>query len=391
MVGPFALSQTPQIIFGTGKIKSLPEILPRYGTDVLLVTGAKSFMESHHWDQLLLQLEVAKIPWRHFVIDREPSPEMIDRCVLTISDPSPSVVVAVGGGSVLDAGKAISAMYKQEGSVADYLEGVGSKKPSGKKLPFIAVPTTSGTGSEATKNAVITRTGPDGFKKSLRHDRYVPDLALVDPELTLSCSPEQTARSGMDAFTQLLESYLSTKATPLTDALAIDALRILRDSLPEAVEKGRESLDARSGMSYAALISGITLANAGLGTVHGFASSIGGFFDIPHGLVCGTLMGVVNRRTVEKLLKTNENPEALKKYARVGKIFTRERNKTDPEYALALTDLIGEWTGRFGIGKLSDFGIAEKDTRKIARSTSNKYNPVIFSVEELEEMVRSRL
>jgi alcohol dehydrogenase class IV len=301
------------------------------------------------------------------------------------------VVVSIGGGSVLDAGKAISAMYKQEGSATDFLEGVGTKRPTSKKVPFIAVPTTSGTGSEATKNAVITRIGPEGFKKSLRHDHYVPDLAMVDPELTLNCSPEQTARSGMDAFTQLLESYLSLKATPLTDALAIDALRILRDSLPEAVLHGSESLDSRSGMSYAALVSGITLANAGLGVVHGFASSIGGYFDIPHGLVCGTLMGVANKVTLRKLLKTHNNPLALDKYARVGKIFTGKSGKSDIYYAEALINLIDAWTGRFGLQKLSAYGVGSNDLRKIAETTSNKNNPVRLTLEEMEEILESRL
>ncbi len=391
MVGPFPFTHTPDILFGRGKIKKLPAVLPRFGMDVLLITGSRSFIESVHWDRLLLQLEAARIPWRHFTIDKEPTPEMIDRCVLSITDPVPSVVVAIGGGSVLDAGKAISAMYKQEGSVTDYLEGVGIRKPSGRKVPFVAIPTTSGTGSEATKNAVITSVGVEGFKKSLRHDHYVPDLALIDPDLTASCSPEQTARSGMDAFTQLLESYLSLKATQMTDALAIDALRILRDSLPEAVFRGDDSQDARTGMSYAAMISGITLANAGLGIVHGFASSIGGFFDIPHGLVCGTLMGVANRITWEKLIKTNENPAALEKYARVGKIFTREKDKSDSYYASALIELIEEWTERFGMQKLSDFGIAKKDVPKIVKATSNKNNPVPLTKEEMKEILTDRI
>ncbi len=391
MVTSFSFTHMPDIQFGTGKIKMLPEIMSRFGTDVLLITGARSFIESEHWDRLLSQFEDAGIQWRHFIIDREPSPEMIDRCVINNSDPVPSVVVAIGGGSVLDAGKAISAMIKEKGSVMDYLEGVGTKKPSGKKVRFVAVPTTSGTGSEATKNAVITRTGQKGFKKSLRHDHYVPDLALIDPELTLSCTPEQTAMSGMDAFTQLLESYVSTNASPFTDALAIDALRILSDSLPVAVEHGYDSPEARTGMSYSAFISGITLANAGLGVVHGFASSVGGYFDVPHGLVCGTLMGAVNRVTLRKLLKTDQNPVALAKYARVGKIFTKQDGKSDTFFTQALIDLIDDWTDRFGIQKLSEFGVGSQDIDKIVKSTSNKNNPVALDQIELEEIMRSRI
>jgi len=391
VVTPFSFTHAPDLKFGAGIIRLLPEILSRFGNDVLLVTGSRSFIESEHWDRLLLQLETFRISWRHFVIDSEPSPEMIDSCVLSHANPIPSVVVAIGGGSVLDAGKAISAMYKEQGGVMSYLEGVGSKKPTGDKVPFIAVPTTSGTGSEATKNAVITRIGSDGFKKSLRHDNYVPDLALIDPELTLSCTPMQTAMSGMDAFTQLLESYLSTNASSITDALAIDALRILHDSLPAAVDHGNDSLEVRMGMSYTALISGITLANAGLGVVHGFASSIGGYIDVPHGLVCGTLMGMANRVTLNKLLKTNQNQVALAKYARVGELFTKQSGKSDVYFAQALIDLIDNWIDRFKIQKLSSFGLGLQDIEKIVKSTSNKNNPVSLDQSELSKILKSRL
>ena len=180
----------------------------------------------------------------------------------------------------MDAGKAISAMLTQEGSVKDYLEGVGHKHPSGNKVPFFAVPTTSGTGSEATKNAVLSEIGPNGYKKSLRHDHFVPDLAIVDPDLTLSCPPGLTAYSGMDAFTQLLEAYVSTKAHPFTDALCEKALELLSGSLLQAYQDG-ENIEAREAMSYAAWTSGIVLAQVGLGVVHGFASAVGGMFDNP--------------------------------------------------------------------------------------------------------------
>ena len=384
MVGSFLFASNPKIVFGSGKVKTLPKLIEPFGSSVLLITGKSSFLQSDYWDRLILQFESAKIHWKHFIVDREPTPTMIDDCINTFKGQSIDVIISIGGGSVMDAGKAISAMICQKGSISDYLEGVGTKIPTGQKIPFIAVPTTSGTGSETTKNAVITEVGESGFKKSIRHDNYVPDITLIDPELTLNCPQSVTARSGMDAFTQLLESYVSTQANTLTDALAVDGIRKIRDGLAIAVNDG-QNLVAREKVAYAAMLSGITLANAGLGTVHGFASSIGGFYDIPHGLICARMMEPVNRLTVEKLRKLKTNDQALLKYARIGKLFSEDKNTSDDYYIDLLLDLIGQWTLEFGIGGLTEFGIKESDFSKIITKTSNKYNPVELETEELKE------
>lgn len=384
MVNKFNIVSTPRIEFGSGKLKLLPKILETYGPTVVLITGKQSFIQSDHWDSLLLQFESAKIHWQHHIIDKEPTPEMIDSIVANLRGHAFDAVVAVGGGSVMDAGKAVSAMLTMNGSVQDYLEGVGTKLVSGEKIPFIAVPTTSGTGSEATKNAVISKIGSNGFKKSLRHDNYVPDLALVDPELTLNCPAYVTAQSGMDAFTQLLESYLSTNANPMTDTLAVDGIRKIRDSLELVVQEG-DNLFAREQMAYASLLSGITLANAGLGTVHGFASSIGGFFDIPHGLICARMMEPVNRLTINCLKKGSRDNLGLNKYARIGKLFSKDKNKKDEHYVEILMEVIQNWTEKFDLKRLGDYGMLENDFDRIVYATGNKYNPVPLSQDELAE------
>lgn len=383
MVNNFSFAATPNIVFGSGRIKYLPKYLERLGSKILLITGKSSFIHSDHWDQLLLQFEGAKIEWSHFAVETEPTPDMIDHCVSMHNQNQLDAVVSIGGGSVMDAGKAISAMLCQKGSIRDYLEAMGTKQPSGAKIPFVAIPTTSGTGSETTKNAVISEVGENGFKKSLRHDNYVPDLSIIDPELTINCPVEVTAYSGMDAFTQLLESYLSTHGNPMTDALAVDGMRKIRDSLETAVENGF-NLEAREQMAYAAMISGITLANAGLGTVHGFASSIGGFFDVPHGLVCARMMLPVNQLTIEKLKNESPNDPGLYKYARVGKLFSKDKSLSDDEYISIILNVIEVYSRKFDLPGLKKFGLKEEDFAKIIKVTGNKYNSIALTTDELK-------
>jgi alcohol dehydrogenase class IV len=291
MVTPFTFAQLPVIHFGQGILSELPERVKQHGHMVLFVTGKSSFIKSAKGASFIAMLERANVWYKIVNITGEPTVNAIDEVVNRYRSEMPALVVAIGGGSVIDAGKAISAMLPVEGSIEPYLEG---SKPSkihpGVKVPFIAIPTTAGTGSEATKNAVISKFGKDGYKRSLRHDNFIPDIAYIDPLLTLQCPPDVTASSGLDAFTQLFEAYMSTQSSALTDALAFEGISNCIKYLSRAYHDGSD-VEARTGMAYAAMLSGIVLANAGLGVVHGFASSIGGLFNIPHGVVCGTLIG----------------------------------------------------------------------------------------------------
>ena len=300
------------------------------------------------------------------------------------------LLVAIGGGSVVDAGKAVSAMLPLEGSVRDYLEGVGTKTHTGMKKYFIAMPTTSGTGSEATANAVLSETGVNGYKRSLRHENLVPDVAIIDPELTLGCPPEITAASGMDAFTQLMESYLSTHSNPVTDALSLEGICKVHACIVRAVIAG-DDIEARSGMAYAALLSGITLSNAGLGLIHGFASSVGGCFNVPHGVICGTMMGIVNRYTIEMLLQQNSISATHEKYGLLGKLLSGKEGKDIPWYMQFVSDYIDNLTDILHIQHLGKFGVLEADLDRIADSTDHKANPVKFEKWQLVKMLRARL
>jgi alcohol dehydrogenase class IV len=318
--------------------------------------------------------------------------ESVDALAAEMKHHQPDAIIAVGGGSVIDTGKAVSAMVPSEGSIQDYLEGVGDKTPNGEKVPLYAAPTTAGTGTETTKNAVISKVGEGGFKKSLRHDNYVPDVAVVDPELTRSCPMDVTAASGMDAITQLLEAFVSTTASPMTDALVMTGLMTAGRSFERAVKAGDSDIEARKDMSYAATMSGLGLANAGLGIVHGFASSIGGMHPIPHGTVCGTLLSAATEVIIDKLFNLEEeNNTALLKYAEAGKYLSLRDYGTVDDNCKALVDILARWTEEFSLDRLGTYGITEADIPLICDKTGRKNTPVDLDTEDLVEILTARI
>ena len=389
MVMPFNFSRLPAIYFGPGKISLLPKIISSGGKSVLLVTGKKSFRSTKEYEKLICALETSGIEISNIVIEREPSPVDIDNAVKLIAGKPFDIVVGIGGGSVMDAGKAISAMLYKNESVKIFLEGVGNKDYPGTKIPYIAIPTTSGTGSEATKNAVLSEVNENGYKKSLRHENLVPDIAIVDPLLTLNCPTGITSAGGMDCFTQLTEAYLSEKANVFTDAFAMAGLKAVKESLRECYYDGT-NIDARSGMSFAALTSGICIANAGLGVVHGFASSIGGLFNISHGVVCGTLMASSNEMNVRELRKNKRNKETLLKYAALGRLFLDAKGKGNDFYIDGFIQYLYQLTIDLQLPGLKQLGILEKDLDRIAGLTENKNNPVSLTAENLKEILSER-
>ncbi len=389
MIKPFQFARLPLIIFGNGKVSELPGLIKRYGKTVLLVTGRTSFGKTSAAMKFFETAKAEGIELNILTIPGEPSDDMIDIATSSYRSNSPDVIVSIGGGSVIDAGKAVSAMIPVQGNVIDFLEGVGTRDHPGMKIPFIAVPTTSGTGSEATKNAVISRVGKDGFKKSLRHENFVPDIALVDPELTLSCLPDITAASGMDCFTQLAEAYLSTKSNEYTDALALEGLKAIKSSLTRAYRNGDDP-EARAGMSFAALTSGICLANAGLGVIHGFASSIGGLYNIPHGIICGTLMAVSNELTVKRLREVDGTNPALKKYLILAKLFLDDDRGNDDKMTGGFIEYLHNLTEELKLPGLKSAGISENDLNGIAEATDCKNNPVKLSISDLLYILQRR-
>jgi alcohol dehydrogenase len=386
----FTVQSLPHIVFGAGRLAELPRLVTGYGSRILVLLGAGSFSSTEEWGEVRQALTAHGIEFQVEHISGEPSPEVIDAITAEYRYKSLDCVVAIGGGSVLDSGKGVAAMLLEHGGVTSYLEGVGTRTVSGKTLPFIAVPTTSGTGSEMTNNAVISRVGEQGFKKSLRHENFIPDVALIDPELTLSCPPQLSTACAMDAFSQLVESYLSTKASPYTDDLALGAMQRAKTSML-VVCREDAGLDDRRNMAYAACISGIALTNAGLGVVHGMASVLGGRFPIPHGVVCGTLMGAANEQTLAKLRALDISGPALAKYTQLGKVFSARENQSDVYYQDGFIEMLHEMIETLPIGRLSHYGLISDDLKAVAGLCGSKNNPVELAPEEVEALLLSRL
>ncbi len=369
----FQFFSPPHLDFGTGHIDHLPRHILSFGHSALILKGGQSLEQSGHWQRICKLLKDNNISWSQATISGEPSPSVVDTIVAEHKQDQPDCVIAIGGGSVIDAGKAVSAMLTCPGSVKDYLEKVGHKKPEYKQIPFIAIPTTSGTGSEATKNAVLSEIGPQGYKASLRHDSYIPNIALIDPELMVACPPHVTAAAGMDALSQLLESYLSTAATPLTDALALNGLKYFSRSFPAVCSFEAENPEARANMAYAAYISGLTLANAGLGTVHGIAGVIGGYKPLPHGQICGVLLAPVMEQTLAQLTATDT---AMKKMSRAASILTGQVYENDFQGADGFINYLRLLQRETTLTSFNSKYITNEDIDIFAKESSNKNNPV---------------
>lgn len=395
----FTITGLPKILFGNGTAARLPELAAEFGRKALVMTGARSFVLTPGWGELQKSLNSAGIAFEHTIVSGEPSPLLVDEIAAQFRSADIDVVIGIGGGSVLDAAKAVAGLLRIENSVLDFLEGVGPELPyMGPEVPFIAVPTTAGTGSEATKNAVLSKQGADGYKKSFRHDRLVANYAVVDPELLATCPRELIAANGMDAFTQLLESYVSLRANPFTDALAMSGIRAVRDSLvPWYKNEDNNNGDVarhRGNMAYGALLSGITLAQAGLGSVHGLAAPLGAFFPVPHGVVCGTLVAECTRLNIEMLQTGQPDGPALWRYAHVGKVLANNMRLSEQDGLETLLEVLEHWTQELRLPRLSSYGMTSADIPKVVancRGNSMKTNPIVLPDEKVAQILAARL
>ncbi len=391
----FSISRLPRIEFGAGKISTLAAIAHQFGTSFLIVTGAASFTNSPAWLRILSDFAAADLHYTHIIVAEEPSPQLIDVAVRRFRDTAIDAVIGIGGGSTLDAAKAIAGLLKSSHSVLDFLEGVGPELCyTGPSTPFIAIPTTAGTGSEATKNAVLSTHGEQGYKKSFRDERLIPEYAIIDPDLLASCPPTLIAANGMDALTQLLEALVSSKANPFTDALAISGIDAAGQHLLNWYHEPVSAKESAAAMAYAALLSGICLAQVGLGSVHGLASPLGAFFPIPHGIACGALVAVATATNINALRMRTPESDALRKYAQAGRLLARDANLDDAAAQDALVATLTAWTHEMQIPRLSHYGVRLEDCPRIvanSRGSSMKTNPITLTDNEIGEIVKQRL
>lgn len=385
------------IRFGAGRVKELGEVVASFGRPrVLLVTGRRALAESGTLDSILELLRVATKKVVHFRLEAgEPRPADVDDGAALARVELCRLVVGVGGGAALDAAKAIAAMAPLSDPVESYIEGVGDGRTLDKPgLPCVAIPTTAGTGAEVTRNAVLVNR-ERGYKRSLRSVHLVPRVAIVDPELTISAPPAVTAASGMDAIVQLIESYVSRKAQPPTDALAERMLPVAAAALERACADSRD-LAARAVMAEAALYSGIALSHAGLGVVHGLASPVGARTSVPHGVACARMAPEAVRANARALAARADDPFArmsLERLARVGR-WLAGRAAGDPrDDALAGAERLAELNEKLRVPRFRDFGVTEADIESIAANPGGnvKTNPVALSAEAMKAIVRSAL
>lgn len=380
-----------RIVFGWGRWREVGPLAATLGRRAFVVPGSRTLAAAGFVADLAAVLREHGVePVELVSITHEPEVADVDSAADQIRRHSPrdgDLVIAVGGGSAIDLAKAVAALATNTAAatVQDYLEGVGRGMTLGARpLPVIAVPTTAGTGSEATKNAVISSYDPP-FKKSLRSDGMLPRVVVVDPQLTVTVPPAITAQTGMDAITQLIESYISRKSRSIPRALAVEGLRLALGAIVEAVEDG-SSRPAREAMAQAALLSGMALANSGLGMAHGVAAALGVHFRVPHGLACAVMLPValrVNRQIAGAQLGELAQAVGL------------ARGAAPARAADALVDQVQEISRRIGVPRrLGELGVTRSDIPDLvrdARGNSMDGNPRTLSDEELAQILEEQL
>lgn len=378
----FEFATAGRIIFGAGKLNQLREQVEGRAKRLLLVRGKSS-------DAIPRVREILPaVNIQEFEVHGEPTVDVARKGVKAAL--GCDMIIGLGGGSVLDAGKAISALVTNPGNVLDYLEVVGrGLSLVNAPLPYIAIPTTAGTGTEVTRNAVL-ESPEHGVKVSLRSPLILPSVALVDPELTYGLPPAITASTGLDALTQLIEPFVSVKSNPMTNAICREGMRHVACSLMRAYQNGIDK-EAREGMSLASLFGGMALANAALGTVHGFAGPLGGMLHAPHGAICARLLPLVMDANLKAMHAREPNHPAIMRYVEIAHILTGDKKATASDGVKWVSELVSD----LNIPALSAYGMNESHISELVgktmKASSSKGNPILLGESELRGILEIAL
>ena len=382
----FEFATAGRVVFGTGAVETLADLTRGFGRHALVVTG-RSPERGALVVRLLRGGGAAATP---YPVLHEPDVDTVRAGVALARRAGCDFLVGIGGGSALDVAKAIAALLTNDGDLFDYLEVVGRGLPLPQApVPCAAVPTTAGTGSEVTRNAVLA-VPEQRVKVSLRSSLMLPRVAVVDPGLTLGLPAAVTAATGLDALTQLIEPYVSCRATPMTDALCLRGIQLAALALPKAFDEPAD-LPSRERMSLASLWGGMALANAGLGAVHGMAGPIGGMFDAPHGAVCAALLSHGMRANIEAMAARAPGHAALGRYAEIARVLTGDPNAGP----LDGVDWVDRLVRHLGVPRLGAYGVTPAHVAEVAtsaeRTSSMRGNPVPLTRDELEALVQAAL
>lgn len=382
MISNFEFATAGRIIFGAGRLKDLGSIARELGRNVLLVVGSRP----ERAEDVIKNLESAGCAVNVATVKTEPTLELAESLGAKARHSKADLVVGFGGGSAIDAAKAAAALATNDAPVLRYLEVIGEGRPlSVPPLPTIAIPTTAGTGAEVTRNAVL-HDPKTRLKVSLRSPLLLPRVALVDPEATLTLPPAVTAATGMDALTQLIESFLSCRATALTDALCREAIPKIAGSLERSFRNGKD-LAARTDVAFASLCSGLALANSGLGAVHGLAAPLGGAFAAPHGAVCAALLVPVLAANLAAARNLTVNLLTVDRFRELAGLLVG----AEVREPMAAINWLTKLTASLGIPGLATYGLRPENCADIARqglvASSMKGNPVKLSQQVLEEVL----
>jgi alcohol dehydrogenase class IV len=382
----FEFSTATQIIFGAGKAREIGAFAQTLGRRAMVVTGRSP----ERADIILEQLSEQRIGSIIFSVPGEPTTDIALVGAQKAREAACDWVIGIGGGSVIDAGKVIAALITNKGNLLDYLEVIGKGKPIEKMpAPYVAVPTTAGTGAEVTRNSVL-ESPEHRVKVSMRSPLMLPRWAVVDPELTYTMPPPITASTGLDAFTQLLEAFVSNKANPLTDGICREGLRLAASALVRVFEDGGDT-KAREAMSLASLFGGLALANAKLGAVHGIAGPLGGMFKAPHGAICGRLLPFVMEMNIKALQMREPESPSLTRYREVAQIVTGKKVAAPSDGINWVRNICS----RLKLPPLSEYKITEADfpllVEKAQVASSMNGNPVQLIEKELVKILQQAL